>query len=314
MHIWTEKEDALDKSIKGFICANPEKYDRLETEYGYGLCCKNLPDNQVRVIVNGGGGYGPMWMGLADDGLADAMVEGSFDSAPNAYVLYEMAKKIDCGKGILLITNHFMGDYLNNDMAAEILMREGILVKVVYVKDDMLSSKEDEEKRTGLHGIGQVCKIAAAAAKEKKDLEKVYRLAEKVNKRLRSVAVNIRENKMFFGEGFSGEPAVVSMPYLSSDYLAEKACEMMLSELERWKNDAIYISLNTNASMCYIEGFILLHSVETFLKDKNKTICGSAVGSYFDVFPDKGGIITLLPCDTEIQQYMHSANGYGFRI
>lgn len=64
------------------------------------------------------------------------------DSAPNAYVLYEMAKNIDCGKGILFLTNHYMGDYLNNDMAVELLAHDNINAAMCCISDDILSCEE----------------------------------------------------------------------------------------------------------------------------------------------------------------------------
>ena len=42
-----------------------------------------------------------MWSAFAEEGLADAMVHGNFDSAPK-WLMYFMKwpKNIDCGKGI----------------------------------------------------------------------------------------------------------------------------------------------------------------------------------------------------------------------
>lgn len=81
IRFWNSRESALDEALNGIMRACPGKYTRLPSEYGYGLYRNNLPENQVRIIVNGGGGYGPMWSGFAEEGLADAIVHGNFDSA-----------------------------------------------------------------------------------------------------------------------------------------------------------------------------------------------------------------------------------------
>lgn len=38
----------------------------------------NISSNRVRIIVDGGGGYGHMWSAFAEEGLADAMVHGNY--------------------------------------------------------------------------------------------------------------------------------------------------------------------------------------------------------------------------------------------
>lgn len=315
MRIWNSKETAHEEALKGMMLANPGKYTRLSTKYGYGLYRNDLEKNKVRIIINGGGGYGPMWSGFADDGLADAMVHGNFDSAPNAYVLYEMAKTIEDGCGVLFLTNHFMGDYLNNDLAVELLARDGIRAKACYVSDDILSCiGEPKENRGGLHGIGQICKIAAEAAKQGLSLDEVYRLTEKTNGRLRSVSVNIRDGKVLFGEGFSGEPAVKISEYESVDKAMEEACSILLGEMGMWKEESFYISLNTHCSVGYTEGFVLLNSASRELAGQGIDLLGGAAGTYFDVFGGTGFMLCLLACDEELKKYMHPVTGYGFTV
>ena len=53
MRLWNSRESALDEALKGIMRACPGKYTRLPSEYGYGLYRNNLPENQVRIIVNG---------------------------------------------------------------------------------------------------------------------------------------------------------------------------------------------------------------------------------------------------------------------
>lgn len=313
MRIWNARETAHEEMLKGMFMADPGKYMRLESEYGYGIYRKNLPADCVRIVINGGGGYGPMWAGMADVGLADAMVHGNFSSAPNAYVLYEMAKTIQCGEGVLFLTNHFMGDYLNNDMALELLAHDGIQAEMCCISDDILSCEgEPKKKRGGLHGIGQVCKICAGAAAEHCSLEELRVLADKVNERLRSVSVNIRDKKVFLGEGFSGEPAAYILEYQSLRQTVQKTCEVLLKELEPWKEQKFYLSVNTNCSVGYTESMGLLNMVSEVLGNMGIVLCGGAAGTYFDVFSGSGFMLSLLACDYEMEQYVRPVRGYGF--
>ena len=53
-----------------------------------------IRDEKVQVIVNGGGGRGPFFEGLVGEGMADAMVSGDFNCAPNAYMIIRRRKKL----------------------------------------------------------------------------------------------------------------------------------------------------------------------------------------------------------------------------
>lgn len=315
MRFWNSRETALNEALNGIKRACPGKYTRLETEYGYGLYRNNISSNRVRIIVDGGGGYGHMWSAFAEEGLADAMVHGNFDSAPNAYVLYEMAKNIDCGKGILFLTNHYMGDYVNNDMAVELLAHDNINAAMCCISDDILSCEgEIAENRGGLHGIGQVCKICAGAAREGYNLEQLSKLASKSNSRVRSVSLNVREGKLFFGEGFSGEPAVKEKVFESVDQMFSDAVDILLSELGLWKDCPMYLSVNNHCNVGFTESMVLLESAAKQIEERKIKLCGCAAGTYFDVFDGKGCILSLIACDEEMQKYIAPVNGYGYVI
>lgn len=315
MRLWNSREKALYEALRGVMRACPDKYTKLPSEYGFGLYRNNLPDDKVRIIVDGGGGYGPMWSGFAQDGLADAMVHGNFDSAPNAYVLYEMAKAIDCGKGVLFLTNHYMGDYLNNDMAVELLAHDGIKAAMCCISDDILSCEgEPPENRGGLHGIGQVCKICAGAAKDGYDLEQLSVLAHRANSRLRSVSINVRDGKVLLGEGFSGEPAVKEMEFTSVDDMLNDAVDILMTEMEQGKDAPVYLSLNVHCDVGFTESMVLLEAAAAQLEKRDIRLCGCGTGSYFDVFLGKGCMLSLISCDEEMEKYISPVKGYGYVI
>lgn len=316
MWIWNSEETALREALEGILYAEPGIYEKLDTKYGCGLFRKHLPEDQVRVIVDGGGGYGPMWAGFARQGLADAAVHGEFNCAPNAYVLYEMAKTIDAGKGVLFLCNHFMGDYLNNDMALELLEHEGIRARACYISDDVCSCiGEEKEARGGLHGIAQVAKLASAAAARGDSLEEVWRLAEKGNERLRSVTMKVEEEgKLLVGPGFSGEPPVESVPFESADQLVSLAVDRLLAELEPYGPKEVFLCINRLRRMCFTEGFVVLRAAVRYLQKKGIAVYGSSVGTYFDVFDSNGCMISLLAVDEEMKACLGNASGYDFTV
>lgn len=312
-----ENQRCLDEVLRGIMAAQPGKFRRMEDEFSYTLLKKILRDDRVRILVSGGGGRGPFFEGLVGEGMADAMVSGEFDCAPNAYMIYRTAKEIDCGKGVLLLTNNYMGDYLNNDMAQELLEAEGISSRVCYASDDVYSAGgEPKECRGGLCGISFMMKTASAAAKAGASLEEVYKIAEKANRRTRSLSLlyNREENQIEFGRGFSGERAAEYMAYCDTDIIAEKAAEVLLKELDKYESDTVHVMINRMLYMSYAEGYIMLNALRKALEKRKRSIGICTAGNYLDVYHANGCIVSLIAADEELGKYMKYVNGFDFAI
>lgn len=106
------KEDALEKKVLGMMDARPGIFRRLESLYSYALYRNEIDVERVQVIANGGGGYGPLFLGFLGEGLADATCEGNFDTAPNAYALYDLAKTLGGKKRCVYAFKSFCGRFL----------------------------------------------------------------------------------------------------------------------------------------------------------------------------------------------------------
>ncbi|MCI6699672.1 MAG: dihydroxyacetone kinase subunit DhaK [Lachnospiraceae bacterium] len=315
MNLWDDDATAIENAEEGFLESSGGKFTKLDSKYGTGIYRSDLEKDRVHIIVNGGGGYGPMWIGFCGAGIADASVNGYLAAAPNAYVLYEMGRAVNRGKGVLFLTNNYMGDYLNNDLALELLRHDGIETEAVYITDDVFSSLgESRRERGGLHGIGQVSKIAMAAAEAGRSLEEVKAICEKANDRLRSLSINVRGGKMFFGEGISGEQAVTEEPFTTVKEMMGSALGKLLEELADFRNEPVFLSISNNREVSYTEKYILLHAGMDFLRNKNIRLIGAAAGTYFDNFQGKGAIVSLLSCDSELAGFETAVQGYDFVV
>ncbi len=310
-------QQCLDEVLKGIMAAQPGKFRRIGSEFGYTLTKSQLRSDKVQIIVNGGGGRGPFFEGLVGEGMADAMVSGDFNCAPNAYMIYQAAREIDRGKGVFLLTNNFMGDYLNNDMAQELLQAEGIASKVCYVSDDIYSARgEPKECRGGLSGIGLIMKTASAAAEKGASLEEVYRIAEKANRRIRSLTFlyNNETNRIEFGNGFSGEKAVEEIECCDVDTIARKVADILLGELDKYRSDMIHVMINRMLYMSYAEGYIILNALKKALEEQKCRVGICTTGNYLDVFDYNGCIVSLIAADEELEKHMKYVNGFDFAI
>ncbi len=317
MKIINNKEEVLGEVLEGIMFTQPDAYIRMINEFSYILYRKNMDDKKVKIIASGGAGRGPLFEGFAGEGLADAVVTGDFNCAPNAYALYDVARTIDRGRGILFLTNNYAGDYLNNDMAVELLSKEGISSGMVLVSDDIFSARgEPKDKRGGLSGIGILIKIASAAAEDGLSLEEVLRITQKANDRIRTAAVCMNDDLdlMEFGAGFSGEAPVITEKFQSADRLAESAIEKIMGELDSYQGGRIYLNVNRMRQMMYVEGYVVLMSLKRKLEKKGYSLIGASVGGYYDAYDANGCIISLLSADSELEKYIKPAKGYDFTI
>lgn len=310
MRIFDDNDKALNDVICGVLAVNPDKYTRLETEYGYGIYRNDMQDDTVRVILNGGGGIGPMWSECAVDGLADAIVHGEFDCAPNAYTIYEMAKTIDCGRGVIILTNNYMGDYLNNDMAKELLAYDGISSEICLIHDDIASAiGKDKNDRGGLTGILQVAKAVYKAASQGKSLDEVKKTAENVNDNTFSItALCDDDGRLSFGAGFSGEAPRATGTFVSASMYVKNAIDMILEDIGE-KPDKVFLSISRMRNTCFAEGMVILNASINYLDGQGIEVTGSSVGSYFDVFETGGCIFTLVT-----EGDAETVSGYDFTV
>lgn len=317
MKLLNSTETALDEMLKGLMLAQPGEYRRIEDEYSYALVRENLRRDTVQVMVNGGGGWGPLFPGVVGEGLADAMVHGDFNCAPNAWLIYQTAREIETGKGVFILTNNYSGDYLNNDMAQELLNHEGIPSYVCYVSDNVSSARgEGKDKRGGMTGIGLLLKIASALAGQGAKLEELTRVVEKANERLRTIAVCCREDTdmVEYGNGFSGEPPAFREKFRSADAVALRILDFLLPELATYRGDKLFLLVNRMKGMSYLEGYVMLNALSAELARRGYGLGGCAVGGYFDAFDTNGCIVSVMACDRELESCFKRVKGYDFTI
>src|SRR5699024_1261000 len=180
-------ENVVTEMIEGYIAAYPERYSKVE---GVNGLVKNELKDKVAVVVGGGSGHEPMFLGFVGEGFADGVAIGNVFAAPPRNVVQDIAKAVNKGKGVLFVYGNYAGDVLNFDMGAEMLDFEGIQSKTVKVCDDVASaSKDNRSERRGIAGNLFVFKIAGAASEEGWDLEKVASVTQKAADQTFSIGV-----------------------------------------------------------------------------------------------------------------------------
>ena len=139
--------------LDGVLAAHPHHLRQVDG-YPRSIIAKHGPrDGKVGLMIGGGSGHEPTFLGFVGKGLADAAAIGNVFASPPPDPALECAKAIDGGNGVLFMYGNYAGDVMNFDMAAEMAAMDDIEVRTVLTTDDIASApRESREERRGCRG------------------------------------------------------------------------------------------------------------------------------------------------------------------
>lgn len=138
--------EVVEEMLEGYAAAN-KQYVNLDLENRVVVSKLMSEEPRVRVIVGGGSGHEPMFLGYVGKDFADAAVVGNVNTSPAPDACYEAVKAVDSGKGCLYLYGNYAGDVMNFDMGAEMALEEdGIRVETVTTTDDVYSAKDKKDR------------------------------------------------------------------------------------------------------------------------------------------------------------------------
>ncbi len=74
---------------------------------------------KVGLVIGGGAGHEPCFLGYVGKGLADAVAVGNVFSSPPPDPIVQCALAASKGEGVLFVYGNYAGDVMNFEMAAE---------------------------------------------------------------------------------------------------------------------------------------------------------------------------------------------------
>ena len=127
---------------------------------------------KVAIITGGGTGHLPLFLGYVGDGLIDGCGVGGVFQSPSPEQIYNIAKEVEAGAGVLFLYGNYTGDIMTFDMATDMCDMDDIVCKSIVGADDVNSHK-DPATRRGVAGIYFMFKAAGCKADEGGDLDAV---------------------------------------------------------------------------------------------------------------------------------------------
>jgi dihydroxyacetone kinase-like protein len=311
--------DAVDEMLEGILAAHPEHLYAVE-DMPRAIVAKNGPRNgKVGLVIGGGSGHEPTFLGYVGKGLADAAAIGNVFASPPPDPIVACAKAADGGAGVLFMYGNYAGDVMNFDMAAELLGLDDIEVRTVLTTDDVASAPPEQgNKRRGVAGNVFIFKAAGAACDLMYSLEDVERVARHANSRTYTMGVAlspcslpqtlkpnflIGEDEMEIGMGIHGEPGVARGPLRSADEVTDQLLDGILAEMGAAEaGDRVAVLVNSLGSTPMMELYIMMRRVKARLEDAGLLIHTSLVGNYCTSLEMAGASITVMHLDDELQE------------
>jgi dihydroxyacetone kinase len=249
---------------------------------------------KVAVIVGGGSGHYPAFMGVVGPGFADGAVVGNIFTSPSTAQAYSVGRIAHSGAGVIFTYGNYAGDVMNFGMAGERLQADGIDARQLIVTDDIASASPAEgAKRRGIAGDFVVFKVLGAAAERGLDIDEVERLGLLANARTYTLGIafsgctfpgaeeplfSVPDGQMGLGLGIHGEPGLEDVASLPAPKLAQLLVEKVLDERPAGSGDRVGVILNGLGTTKYEELFVLWKSVSALLREAGLTIVAPEVG------------------------------------
>ncbi len=276
---------------------------------------------KVGLVVGGGSGHEPCFLGYVGKGLADAVAVGNIFSTPPPDPIFQCVQAVSGGAGVLLVYGNYVGDVMNFDMAAEIARDHGIETRSIMTTDDVASSpRENRDSRRGVAGNVFVFKIAGAACDKGWGLDVCEAITRKANARTYTVGValepcslpqtrrynfEIGPEEIEIGMGIHGEPGVLRGTLAPADEIVDNLLDPIFSEMRPTSGDKVAVLVNSLGGTPLMELYILYRRVEQRLAAKGVEIDLSLVGHYCTSIDMVGASVSLLHLDRELQELLH---------
>lgn len=310
-------ENVCAEMITGFVGAYHKYYQQVPDTNS--LMSTTPRKDKVVLVVGGGSGHEPMFMGFVGKGLGDAAACGNIFASPDPGTILTVAKSVHSGKGVLFVYGNYAGDNLNFDMAEEMLQDEGIKTAHVRVWDDCASAPSDRiEDRRGIAGDTFVIKVAGAACDAGLSLEEVVRVTEKARNNLRSIGVatspgmipgleaptfQLGDDEVEYGMGVHGEPGIRRTKMKPADEMVTDLYKTLTADFPVAPGDEVCVLINGLGSTTILEMGIVYRRVAQLLDADGVKVCDADIGSFCTCQEMGGFSISLLKLDDELKKY-----------
>jgi dihydroxyacetone kinase-like protein len=329
--ILNDGDAAVDEMLDGILAAHPRHLTRAGGSPRAIVAREGPRPGKVGLVIGGGSGHEPTFVGFVGRGLADAAAIGNVFASPPPDPILAATQAASGGAGVLYIYGNYAGDVMNFDMAAEMAAMEDIEVRTVLTTDDVASApRERREGRRGVAGNFFIFKAAGAACDRMLPIGEVERVARKANDRTLTMGValapcslpqtrrpnfEIGEGEMEIGMGIHGEPGVARGPLASADAIVDAMMDRILAEMGAARGDRVAVLVNGLGSTPLMELYVMNRRVGRRLDAAGLEAHATWVGNWCTSLEMAGASVTCMHLDPELTTMLdHPCDCAMFRV
>ncbi|MBY3134453.1 bifunctional sugar-binding transcriptional regulator/dihydroxyacetone kinase subunit DhaK [Rhizobium laguerreae] len=316
-----DPDKVVEEMLDGAVRAHRNYLSPIDKSHRALVARDGPRPGKVGLVIGGGSGHEPGFLGYVGKGLADAVAIGNIFSSPPPIPILHCAKAASGGAGVLFVYGNYAGDVMNFEMAAELTETAGISVRTVLTTDDITSSPiEDRDGRRGVAGSFFTFKIAGAACDLGLSLDACEAVTRKANLRTYTIGVALEPCSMpqtqrpnfeigaediEFGMGIHGEPGVMREKMISADEIVDRVMDRIFVEMKAGKGSRVAVLVNSFGATPVMELYILFRRVEQRLNAKGIVIEANWIGHYFTSLDMVGASISIMELDGELTELLH---------
>jgi len=311
-----DADNIIEEMLDGILAAHPQHLYQHDKSTRAIIAKHGPREGKVGLMIGGGSGHEPTFLGFVGRGLADAAAIGNVFASPPPDPALACAEAISGGAGVLFMYGNYAGDVMNFDMAAEMAAMEDIEVRTVLTTDDVASAPPDKRaERRGVAGNFFIFKSAGAACDLMMSLDECERIARKSNDHTFTMGValgacslphtlkpnfELGPDEMEIGLGIHGEPGVERGPLKSADEVTDSLLDRILAEMSPSRGDRVAVLVNSLGSTSLMELYVMNRRVKQRLDDIGVSIHATWVGPYCTSLEMAGASVTLHHLDDEL--------------
>lgn len=269
--------------------------------------------DRVALVSGGGSGHEPLHTGFVGPGMLDAACPGLVFTAPAADQIVAAARRVDAGRGVLLIVKNYAGDRASFQMASDMLDMDHL---TLLVDDDV--AVEDSTHTTGRRGVAGtviVEKMVGAAAEAGADLYECKALGDRVNASTASMGVaftsctvpdagaptfDIGPDEIEVGVGIHGEPGRQRRRWQPASDIVALLLEPILGDLRLAAGREVLLQVNGFGGTPLIELHLLNRLATRQLHAHGLQVRRWLVGNHTTSLEMAGASLSVTALDDEM--------------
>jgi phosphoenolpyruvate---glycerone phosphotransferase subunit DhaK len=306
-------EDLVRDSAAGLVMAHE---DLLALNDSPLFICRRAPKRERVALISGGGsGHEPLHTGYVGSGMLDAACPGQVFTAPTPDQVVAAARRVEAGRGVVLIVKNYAGDCASFQVARDMLESDMECATVLVNDDVAVDHSARTSGRRGVAGTVVVEKMIGAAAEAGADLYECKALGARVNGNTASMGValtscivpeaqaptfEIGPREMEVGIGIHGEPGRYRRALMSADGIVTLLLEPVLKDLGLASGREVLLQVNGFGGTPLIELNLLNYIATTRLREQGLVVRRWLVGNHTTSLEMAGASLTLTGLDDEL--------------